>query len=350
MTPAFGKPLPSIAESCAQFPEALVEADPKAAATYFFEMDKKLTKSKNTVSKNARAALKKLASLPPNDSSFYTEMENAAHLLNGHFKVQGQSLLEGSLAAKLSALWSKFPSPRTRTAAKFARQDKCLENTNDAPFNGYMIGMRAVIKELSALSPHLAGLSKQIGTIPILPSGTAAPFGATFNGTKAGICVNPEESPPWIAILLMHELKHAENLALTKQNLKYSKAVKTKSSKENLIDMRIALDTERFLDELRSYAVSVHAARALIATAPEYYCRLWLPSFQAKRPIQFPSGYAAMEKRFQNGSIAEWVASLYTFKMKSYVPISLFVDGEEEAGLSSNVAKRAKELIATLGI
>lgn len=339
---------PTIAESCAAYPEALLE--PKAEQRQN-DLEAMLKRYQGEANQEIKAALGGLLGAATDAPEYYAMMESAASALN-------QKLLPftkehaDSLGGKLRALWLRYPSPALRTSAKERVKDTCLPLDGDANFRTYASGLAALMGDLADRSKALADLKAHIDLSTILPAGLLASFAATVSWKDPGqarICVNPEEAPPQILIRMMHELRHAMNKDMGRRHLAYEQEKKSKSGRA-LIDLRVALDQERFLDELRAYAVDVHAARALIATSKDAFCQLWIPSYQVGRPVLFPNSYAALERRFASGEIVSWVAALYTFRMRSYLSESLFVDGDEEEGLKEEVRTRAYALLSELGL
>src|SRR5207237_2917540 len=127
------------------------------------------------------------------------------------------------------------------------------------------------------------------------------------------VCINPDESPPFIVVRMLHEYIHASNRTLGELHSNYrvkkaawiaarnasadGGAAAGKAPKDDLIALRKKLDVERYLDEHRAYAMDVKGARAVVASAPDYFCNLWIPSHRFKPPIRYPSAYAPLDAR-----------------------------------------------------
>jgi hypothetical protein len=173
---------------------------------------------------------------------------------------------------------------------------------------------------------------------------------STGDDGQMRICVNPEDVPVQILVTMMHEWQHASNPELTATRKRYIDMAKQKVERQELIKARVAYDIERFYDEIRGYAVEVLTARAVIASAPDYFCRLWVPSFRFGLPFRFATPTSAHERRFKDGTQVAWVAEVYTFETGSYLEESLYVDGDEDKGLKPEVAAKAKQVAASMGL
>ena len=101
-----------------------------------------------------------------------------------------------------------------------------------------------------------------------------------------------------------------------------------KSAATIAIERRI-LDQERFLDEHRAYLVSLKVAYSLVASEPEFFCTLWVPSFAARRPVPFFAAYLPLEARIKSGRLSQWLAETYV-GAKLYLPSSIYQPGSDK--------------------
>jgi hypothetical protein len=119
----------------------------------------------------------------------------------------------------------------------------------------------------------------------------------------------------------------------------------TKKAKAEAIIARNRLDVERFIDEHRAYAAGLKSAWSLVKDYPDYFCRVWVPSYQEKKPVRFYQAFTKLEAQFSDGSFSEWLGNEYTFVATNYLQTSLYKSGEKGQGLKPDVLRRASEAI-----
>ncbi len=107
----------------------------------------------------------------------------------------------------------------------------------------------------------------------------------------------------------------------------------------NMLKKRRNLDKSRFLDEHHAYFVSLKSALMIVKSQPEYFCRLWVPSYQQKRPIRFYQGYEHIEKHIKANSLGEWIADIYTLKSKMYLKDAIYKNGQPDAGILADLKR-----------
>lgn len=145
---------------------------------------------------------------------------------------------------------------------------------------------------------------------------------------------------------LRHSLEHgieAQSSLLSAWKLKLDQLEQEKTA---AVKERTALDTARFYDEHIAYSVQLFAAWGMVQAEPEFFCRLWVPSFQQKRPVRFFQAFELLESQFYNGTFSDWLANEYSFVAPNYLKTSLYTDGLKDLGLRPEIRKRAREILA----
>lgn len=116
---------------------------------------------------------------------------------------------------------------------------------------------------------------------------------------------------------------------------------------------RKKFDRSRYLDEHVAYIKEYLAAVSLSEKDPDFFCRLWVPSYQYARPVRFFETYLDLEKRLFEGGFSQWLAEVYTFETKSYEVDSLFLQmkGKKilDPKLNLEIKQSKKELKCLFG-
>lgn len=351
------------------------------------------------------SSLERLSKLDKQKPGFQDESEQSSLHLNRHFlpdKFKLHPLYQG---------WLKFPTSSDRSDSAAGLQTRCIENP-DIKFEQFIKTFRPLLLQLFHNFQLGQDLLRGLDKVDFLPAGKRSLFGASadYSKEKSRICINPEESTPFLFAKLMHELTHALNdtsrtllksfnqkikewnqvsslveasetllydfesnfndseqnlpdtdsmmesfrsqskidlksvmnlLSSKKQAYKDPKTqirqhsslfvswheavLKKKSENQALIESRKKLDQERFIDEHRAYLIEYQAAVFLVQESPEFYCRLWAPSFAKGRPALYYETYRSLEEKFFDGKFSEWLADLYTNKSNSYMPESIYI-------------------------
>lgn len=108
--------------------------------------------------------------------------------------------------------------------------------------------------------------------------------------------------------------------------------------------IRMTLDQQRFLDEHRAYINELKSAQWLVNQVPQYFCKLWVPSFAAKRPVPFYAAYLLLAEKFDKNQFSQWLAETYV-NAKLYLPTSIYVSEKKPLQLITDLKQKANLLI-----
>ena len=348
--------------------------------------------------------LSRLEKLEKHHTDFQLLSEQSSLFLNEH------SLSEDLKRRLLFKSWVKFPAISDRSTTATGLRTPCIEKP-DPKFKQYMKTILPLLRELFRDFKQGQGLLQGLDQVDFFPAGSQTMFGATadYSKEKSRICINPEESTPFLVSKIMHELTHALNIrsrtllksfnqkiqewnqvssltenaeqklydfeahikddaknppdtdsimdsfrtrtkadekdflkVLRSKKEAYKKPepriqehakifqewhqtiVNKKTKNQELLEARKNLDQERFIDEHRAYLIEYQSALFLVKQDPQFYCRLWAPSYAKGRPALFYETYLSLEKKFTEGQFSSWLADLYTEKSKSYMPESVY--------------------------
>ena len=139
-----------------------------------------------------------------------------------------------------------------------------------------------------------------------------------------------------------------ETISRRSHSMKLVKFISLRNKSDELLKKmeaaRTNYDIERFYDEHRAYIREYSTAVYLSKNQPKIFCKIWVPSFAQKRPVRFFEAYLELESRLLSGKFSSWLADLYTFETKSYVPSSLYQD-ENKKKIKEEVLASAQSII-----
>ncbi|MEZ4741995.1 MAG: hypothetical protein R3B45_06070 [Bdellovibrionota bacterium] len=122
-------------------------------------------------------------------------------------------------------------------------------------------------------------------------------------------------------------IQHAKLLQKWKET--FEKEIETR---KEAVKVRKQLDIMRYYDEHLAYAISLKAAYTLVKEDPDFFCQIWVPSYQKKRPVLFYQAYQDLEEKIHSQTFSHWLADLYTFETNNFLKESLYGEHSRKAG------------------